>query len=336
MFELNQWNFFTDVTNGDYTITLTKLIQPGLAKLIIKSKYIIDGKEYRTKLPSSLYSFLSTSSDTLEEIEFEKGIDTSELKDGCRAFYHFFKLRIIKGLEYFDMSNVHDIHQMFEDCYKLESIDIENWDVGNVENLYRLFYNCQSLVVLDLSKWNTSKVKNMAGAFAECYKLHQLNLFNWNFTSCETANSMFNNCILLESITGIEDWDMDNVKTIDAMFYNCASIAKLDLSKWFTKSLTSLFCTFAFCSGLKELNVDGIRLDQVEGIQGAFMELNSIERLDLSKLNFRHVLTARYLFKGCINLTELILSSNKWIQKNCDQKFMFEDCNLDNLTFIMK
>ena len=77
-----------------------------------------------------------------------------------------------KGLENWDVSNVEDMQDMFEDCENF-NCDLSKWDVSNVLNMEYMFYNCKKFNC-DLSSWNVSKVKDMSFMFDECTLIKKL------------------------------------------------------------------------------------------------------------------------------------------------------------------
>ena len=86
--------------------------------------------------------------------------------DFSYIFSEFGKVKHIIGLENWDVSNVTNMHGMF-DCCKHTNFDLNKWNVSNVENMSHMFYACRNLDY-DLSNWNVSKVKDMKYMFYKC------------------------------------------------------------------------------------------------------------------------------------------------------------------------
>ena len=55
------------------------------------------------------------------------------------------KLTSIEGIEYLNTSQVTDMHNMFYNCYYLQTIDFSGFDTRKVKDMSNMFYNCGSL-----------------------------------------------------------------------------------------------------------------------------------------------------------------------------------------------
>ena len=119
-----------------------------------------------------------------------------------------------------DTSNVIDMRSMFQNCSKLNNLDLSSFNTSNVNDMEGMFWGCGNLTTLDLSSFNTSKVTNIGHMFSNCSSLTTLDLSNFNTRK---------------------------VTNMNYMFYACSRINKLDLSSGFFNS-TSL-TTYEF-SGL--------------------------------------------------------------------------------------
>lgn len=87
----------------------------------------------------------------------------------------------------FDTSNVTDMSYMFNmnKCQDplLSKLNVGNFNTCNVTNMTAMFYNCSKLPELDVSQFNTSKVIHMQRMFGECNSLTYLNLNNFDTTA---------------------------------------------------------------------------------------------------------------------------------------------------------
>ena len=74
----------------------------------------------------------------------------------------------IKGLQYFNTSNITDLYGTFSGARNAILEGIESWDVSKVIDFGWMFYNASQARApynLDLSKWNTSNAENMDTMF---------------------------------------------------------------------------------------------------------------------------------------------------------------------------
>ena len=96
-----------------------------------------------------------------------------------------------EGIEYLNTSQVTDMHNMFYNCYHLQTTDFSGFDTRKVKDMSCMFYNCSSLKSLDISNFNTSEVTDMRGMFEGCIGLTSLDLSHLNKTKVSIMISMF-------------------------------------------------------------------------------------------------------------------------------------------------
>ena len=165
------------------------------------------------------------------------------------------KLTSIEGIEYLNTSQVTDMHNMFLNCYHLQTTDFSGFDTRKVKDMSYMFYNCASLKSLDISNFNTSEVTNMSGMFYYCIGLTSLDLSHLNTSKVSIMISMFQSCFNLLSVN-LSGWDTRNVGSMDYMFKNCKSLKTLDLSGFDTRGKTcSMGDMFNTCNELTTIFV---------------------------------------------------------------------------------
>ena len=165
------------------------------------------------------------------------------------------KLTSIEGIEYLNTSQVTDMHNMFYNCYYLQTIDFSGFDTRKVKDMSNMFYNCGSLKSLDISNFNTSEVTNMRGMFYHCIGLKSLDLSHFNTSKVSNMISMFELCFNLSSVN-LSGWDTRNVGSMNHMFERCNSLKTLDLSGFDTREKTcSMYDMFNTCNGLTTIFV---------------------------------------------------------------------------------
>ncbi|MQO27992.1 BspA family leucine-rich repeat surface protein [Prevotella copri] len=152
-------------------------------------------------------------------------------------FQNYVNLTSIEGIEYLNTSQVTDMHNMFYNCYHLQTTDFSGFDTRKVTNMSNMFYNCGSLKSLDISNFNTSEVTNMRNMFYHCIGLTSLDLSHLNTSKVSIMISMFQLCSNLLSVN-LSGWDTRNVGSMDHMFEGCKSLKTLDLSGFDTREKT--------------------------------------------------------------------------------------------------
>ena len=165
------------------------------------------------------------------------------------------KLTSIEGIEYLNTSQVTDMHNMFYNCYYLQTIDFSGFDTRKVKDMSNMFYNCGSLKSLDISNFNTSEVTDMRHMFYHCIGLKSLDLSHFNTSKVSNMISMFELCFNLSSVN-LSGWDTRNVGSMNHMFERCNSLKTLDLSGFDTREKTcSMYDMFNTCNGLTTIFV---------------------------------------------------------------------------------
>ena len=156
----------------------------------------------------------------------------------CYAWFNGCEnLTNIEGIEYLNTSQVTDMHNMFYNCYHLQTTDFSGFDTRKVKDMSYMFYNCDSLKSLDISNFNTSEVTDMRGMFDSCIGLTSLDLSHLNTSKVSVMASMFQSCINLLSVN-LSGWDTRNVISMTSMFRRCHSLKTLDLSGFDTREKT--------------------------------------------------------------------------------------------------
>ena len=196
-------------------------------------------------------------------------------------FQNYVNLTSIEGIEYLNTSQVTDMHNMFYNCYHLQTTDFSGFDTRKVKDMRCMFYNCGSLKSLDISNFNTSEVTDMRNMFYHCIGLTSLDLSHFNTSKVSIMISMFQLCSNLLSVN-LSGWDTRNVGSMDHMFEKCISLKTLDLSGFDTrektcamddmfntcKELTTIFVSDKFAVGTRGTG-DGTMFLECKKLKGA-------------------------------------------------------------------
>ncbi len=196
-------------------------------------------------------------------------------------FQNYVNLTSIEGIEYLNTSQVTDMHNMFYNCYHLQTTDFSGFDTRKVKDMSNMFYNCGSLKSLDISNFNTSEVTNMRSMFYHCIGLTSLDLSHLNTSKVSIMISMFQLCSNLLSVN-LSGWDTRNVGSMYHMFEGCKSLKTLDLSGFDTREktcamgdmfntcneLTTIFVSDKFAVGTGDTG-DGTMFLECKKLKGA-------------------------------------------------------------------
>ena len=151
-------------------------------------------------------------------------------------------------------SNVTDMRDMFNCCYKLISIDVSNFDTSNVTDMSGMFGGCNSLTSIDLSNFNTSKVTFMNSMFSACHSLTYLDLSNFDTSNVTNMGNMFWECDGLTSLD-VSNFNTSNVTDMQSIFANCKGLISLDVSNFDTSNVTDMNSMFYNCISLVTLTL---------------------------------------------------------------------------------
>ena len=220
----------------------------------------------------------------------------------------FRDMKYIKGIPFYDTSNMTDMTDLFYYCNSL--ITIPKLNTSNVIDMTRAFDGCNSLITIP--RLDTSKVQSMPATFFECKQLTTIPLIDTS--NVTNMQSMFYTCKKLTTIPLI---DTSNVTSMQSMFEGCTSLTTIPQLD--TSNVTSINSMFRGCSNLATIPL--LNTSKVTNMNKMFFHcenLTTIPLLDTSK-----VTTMANMFEGCYRLTsipQLDTSNVKYMNKT------FENC----------
>ena len=226
----------------------------GTLTFFLASKETLGENEY------GIYSGLGTpdwvsNNANVTKVVFDPAFANARPTNCKEWFQGCVKLTSIEGIEYLNTSQVTDMHNMFYNCFNLQTTDFSGFDTRKVKDMSNMFYNCGSLKSLDISNFNTSEVTDMRHMFYHCIGLKSLALSHFNTSKVSNMISMFELCFNLSSVN-LSGWDTRNVGSMNHMFERCNSLKTLDLSGFDTREKTcSMYDMFNTCNGLTTIFV---------------------------------------------------------------------------------
>ncbi|MBR4314834.1 MAG: BspA family leucine-rich repeat surface protein [Lachnospiraceae bacterium] len=116
-------------------------------------------------------------------------------------------------LSYIDASgakhNTANISSMFQECRRLEELDLRNFDISGIQSLDSLFYGCYSMKKLDISTFDTSNVTSMWMTFRNFgNSMEKLDLSHFDVSKVTNMSSMFSNASIKN--LDLSNWDLKN------------------------------------------------------------------------------------------------------------------------------
>ena len=138
-------------------------------------------------------------------------------------------------------NNLTNTSYMFYDGKNLTKITFNKtcFNTSNVNNMKCMFNDCEKLEELDLSTFDTSKVKSMDSMFSGCSSLKKLNVSNFNTNNVTDMSYMFYKCNSLTSLD-VSSFNTRKVTNMNGMFYGCNSLTSLDVSSFNTQNVTDM------------------------------------------------------------------------------------------------
>ena len=177
-----------------------------ITEYIVKKKLDkpIDSEDHYKYFPKTKEELIENIEELLDKGETNFNcIDTSAITDMSHLFEVFKNISDIDfDVSCWDVSNVENMKNMFDNCHNFIGKGLENWNVSNVTNMKYMFNNCENFNC-DLSKWDVSNVKDMSCMFYNCKKFTCKGLENWDVSKVEDMTVMFYNC---NNLKNIPDW----------------------------------------------------------------------------------------------------------------------------------
>lgn len=183
---------------------------------------------------------------------------------------------------------------------------------GNTQNYSNLFNGCKNLRKVTTYNLAPSDCNSM---FIGCSSLTEIvGMDTWDMSSCATCFNMFNSCGL-QDYSSIENWNLSSCSDFSCMFMNTKCTGSIDISKWTTVHVGSVFRMFNN-SYFTSINVSNIVKSDINGISEMFRGAKASEIIGMDTWDTSNITNWFYAFGGCSNLKELNISN--WVFKDAD------------------
>lgn len=267
-------------------------------------KEIVWGERFKTSNVTDM-TYVFQNCKSLESLDLSS-FDTSSAKDMRSMFWNCENLKTI-NLSNFKTLQVADFGGMFDGCKSLAAIDLSKFDTSKATKMDYMFRNCESLTSLVLDNFSTSNVTTMKEMFMNCHSLTSLNLNSFYTPNLEDASYMFSDCWNLKTLN-FKNMTTSEVKRMAYMFHNTA-IESIDVSKFDTSNVVSMWHMFSECRYLKRLDLSNFNTSSLTTIASMFSECYALEELNVSSFNTSKIESFFRVFWHCENLTSLNVSN---------------------------
>lgn len=124
--------------------------------------------------------------------------NTDQLTDVYGLVADCRNLSFISGISNFDVSRCSNFAWVFQDCWKLPSINISSWDFSRATTYQGIFYTCKELTSIGNPIWKGT-INNCSQMFDGCPKLTNAGDFSNMTLNNANCSNMFYNCSSLTS-----------------------------------------------------------------------------------------------------------------------------------------
>ena len=230
-------------------------------------------------------------------------------------------------------------NSMFEECGKLQTVDLSRMDTSGVTDMKRMFYKCGVQNPTFGGDWDTSNVTNMSYMFYQSgladiqlseslgwkmgmvtdlsymlasTRLTELTLENLDFTSVTTMQAMMCSGGTLKKVTmrNLSIGTDNPAGTTVSWYYlfGSAPIETLVIDNVDITRVTNMEQLFTWCSNLtQETLEDFLKLDtsHVTDMNNMLLNCDSLTEVDLSGLETDSVINMQEMLGGCDKLTSI-------------------------------
>lgn len=185
------------------------------------------------------------SASSVDTVVFDKSFADARPTSMYSWFNYASKLKVIKGIENLNTSEVTTTQNAFRGCSSLDSLDMSHFNLAKTTNMSYMFYSCSALKSVKFGDLHTDSVKDMQRLFYGCQSLASVDFSKLNTTSLANVQYMFYNCSSLQTID-ISTFDLAKVDTTDQswrtgyayMFANCSNVTSVNVGNNMFKGTT--------------------------------------------------------------------------------------------------
>lgn len=197
----------------------------------------------------------------VEKIIFPSGHkDMRKLNMMQQVFANADNLTEIVNFNDIEFRDLEEFRKPFENCPKIESIDLSGWDLSQVtkitdyKDVYSGLSGVKTLIINNLKIPNFTRVKDMFSGVGNVQTLYMNNFYAPKVTS---VNELFYQKKLLQTVylNGMTICGEPGATwTAERMFYQCFALGKVELNKFVNTKCTSLKGMFEDCKLLHDIS----------------------------------------------------------------------------------
>lgn len=248
----------------------------------------------------------------LKAVNGFENLVTHKLANTSYMFNNCFKLESI-NLSGLDTSNVKYMNNMFNDASSIKTLDLSNFDVSNVISMSYMFSDMTKLTDINLANWDPANVIYMSHMFDGTSGIEKLDLSSFKADSVTDTSYMFNNCTALKEIN-LANFSANKVQYFNSMFNNCKGLTSLDLTSFKTDNATDMNNMFNNCSNLVTLKMPNFNTSKVTDMQYMFFYDYLLKELDLSNFDMSNTTGRTGMLSGLANLNVLKLGQKSQLK----------------------
>lgn len=230
-------------------------------------------------------------------------------------FYGMSNLTAFEGMDKLDMSGVISLASTFQNCSKLETLDLSSWgEMPMLVSMKSTFNGCSKLESIDFSGWGKmSDLADMTSAFYYCRSLKTLDLSSWGeIPSLADMTSTFWYCTALEMIS-MDNWKVDSLASLDSTtFKNCTVLETINISNWNAPLLTSLEGVFDSLTMLTTVNINGWIVPSLTSIDHLFYECSALTTLNMNRWDAPNLMSMSYVVQTCQGNVQRTVNISGW------------------------
>jgi len=221
-------------------------------------------------------------------------------------------LTSIIGLNTLDTTKATNMGSMFQNAYKMESIDVSSFNTAQVTKFSSMFAmgtnNLGALKqIIGLEEWDTTKGEIFTSMFKGNPKLTNLDVSHFKTINAISMSNMFNGLKALTELD-VSGFVTSKVTDMSSMFADDIKVSKLDMSTFDTSSVIDMNSMFINCPA-DLIGLKGFKTGQVTTMNRTFSGTSITNTDDIADWDTSHVTDVNGMFYKCTKLIKVDISA---------------------------